>query len=146
MAESGLARIEAKGNTHGRRHRIIVPLNTTMVGTNRRRGQAVNMPDFLDNLNEVAAVGEASPEDNGTTLDEELAIFTNTSFIDWDAKHPSFSLESLDEPSAPSASAPMAEPASATTEVGDLTSFDFGTGQSPLGFALWTSSHSRTVA
>ncbi|KAI8959983.1 hypothetical protein F5Y11DRAFT_331246 [Daldinia sp. FL1419] len=49
-----------------------------------RRGQAVNVSQLLQDLNRVPEP-PAVPEENLRNLDDELAMFTNTNFIDWDA-------------------------------------------------------------
>ncbi|RYO84264.1 hypothetical protein DL766_006456 [Monosporascus sp. MC13-8B] len=40
------------------------------------------MSQYISTLNEVPQ--DVSPEESNTTLEEELAMFTNTNFIDWD--------------------------------------------------------------
>ena len=50
-----------------------------------RRGHSVNMSQYISNLNEIPQ--DVSPEESSTTLEEALAMFTNTNFIDWDAQN-----------------------------------------------------------
>ena len=49
-----------------------------------RRGHSVNMSQYISNLNEIPQ--DVSPEESGHTLEEELAMFTNNNFVDWDAQ------------------------------------------------------------
>ncbi|OTA98807.1 hypothetical protein M426DRAFT_325708 [Hypoxylon sp. CI-4A] len=48
-----------------------------------RRGQAVNVSQLLQDLNRVPEPHPV-PEEDPRNLDEELAMFTNTNFMDWD--------------------------------------------------------------
>ncbi|KAI1780762.1 hypothetical protein F4818DRAFT_15805 [Hypoxylon cercidicola] len=50
-----------------------------------RRGQAVNVSQLLQDLNRVPEPPAQVSEENLRNLDDELAMFTNTNFIDWDA-------------------------------------------------------------
>lgn len=49
-----------------------------------RRGHSVNMSQYISTLNEVPQ--DVSPEESSTTLEEELAMFTNNNFVDWDSQ------------------------------------------------------------
>ncbi|KAI0843602.1 hypothetical protein F5Y06DRAFT_255345 [Hypoxylon sp. FL0890] len=92
-----------------------------------RRGQAVNVSQLLQDLNRVPEP-PAVTEENLRSLDEELAMFTNTNFIDWDANEsqqrqqqqpqqaPSVSLETQTTTTSPTDDAPIS---------GDLAGFDF---------------------
>ncbi|RYP70126.1 hypothetical protein DL771_005638 [Monosporascus sp. 5C6A] len=105
-----------------------------------RRGHGVNMSQYISTLNEIPQ--DVSPEESSTTLEEELAMFTNTNFVDWDthnnstttaaaaaARNPQSSANlDLDgqpattaTPSAPSPDTPGSDPLAG----GELAAFDF---------------------
>lgn len=48
------------------------------------RKQALNVSQYVANLNTIPD-GSAQPQDNDFDIDDELAQFTNTDFIDFDA-------------------------------------------------------------
>ncbi|KAI1381151.1 hypothetical protein F4677DRAFT_402300 [Hypoxylon crocopeplum] len=89
-----------------------------------RRGQAVNVSQLLQDLNRIPDPPAPVSEENLRSLDEELAMFTNTNFIDWDANEsqqqrqqaaPSVNLDTQTTTS-PTEDEPMA---------GELAGFDF---------------------
>ncbi|KAL7624546.1 hypothetical protein AAE478_006113 [Parahypoxylon ruwenzoriense] len=87
-----------------------------------RRGQAVNVSQLLQDLNRVPEPPAPMSEENLRSLDEELAMFTNTNFIDWDAN------DSHQQQSSVSANLDTQSTASPTEEGpmgGDLSAFDF---------------------
>ncbi|KAI8625833.1 hypothetical protein F5Y19DRAFT_239215 [Xylariaceae sp. FL1651] len=55
-----------------------------MSGYTGRRGQPVNVSQLLQDLNRIPEPAP-QPDDKLPSLDDELAMFTNTNFIDWDA-------------------------------------------------------------
>ena len=117
-----------------------------------RRGHSVNMSQYISNLNEIPQ--DVSPEESGHTLEEELAMFTNNNFVDWDAQqgntsgnnsnnnsgsgnrnHSQASSISLDldgqsttAAATPAASAPETSGPDALAS-GELGSFDFNIGK-----------------
>ncbi|KAI0181725.1 hypothetical protein GGR52DRAFT_53064 [Hypoxylon sp. FL1284] len=91
-----------------------------------RRGQAVNMSQLLQDLNRVPEPPAQVSEENLRTLDEELAMFTNTNFMDWDAN------ESQQRQPQPQQAASVNLDTQSTTSPtedgnvgGDLSGFDF---------------------
>ncbi|KAI1139914.1 hypothetical protein F5Y05DRAFT_335889 [Hypoxylon sp. FL0543] len=91
-----------------------------------RRGQAVNVSQLLQDLNRVPEP-PAVTEENLRSLDEELAMFTNTNFIDWDANE-SHQRQQQQPQQAPSVSLETQTTTSPTDEApasGDLAGFDF---------------------
>ncbi|KAI0116326.1 hypothetical protein GGR51DRAFT_501026 [Nemania sp. FL0031] len=90
-----------------------------MSGYSGRRGHPVNVSQLLQDLNRVPEPA-AQPEDNLRSLDDELAMFTNTNFIDWDAGTPHGSAH---ETSA--TTSPTTERVSSDAIGGDLSNFDF---------------------
>ncbi|OTA53311.1 hypothetical protein K449DRAFT_220987 [Hypoxylon sp. EC38] len=91
-----------------------------------RRGQAVNVSQLLQDLNRVPEP-PAVTEENLRSLDDELAMFTNTNFIDWDANE-SQQQQQQQPQQAPSVSLETQSTTSPTEEgpiSGDLAGFDF---------------------
>ncbi|KAI1481412.1 hypothetical protein F4774DRAFT_375244 [Daldinia eschscholtzii] len=89
-----------------------------------RRGQAVNVSQLLQDLNRVPEP-PAVPEENLRNLDDELAMFTNTNFIDWDANE---SHQQQQQQQSSSVSVDTHSTTSPTEEGsmgGDLAGFDF---------------------
>ncbi|XXG97431.1 hypothetical protein Hte_003732 [Hypoxylon texense] len=90
-----------------------------------RRGQAVNVSQLLQDLNRVPEPPAQVSEENLRNLDEELAMFTNTNFIDWDAS------ESQQRQRQPQEAASVVETQTTTSPTdegnigGDLSGFDF---------------------
>ncbi|KAI1388588.1 uncharacterized protein F4822DRAFT_403263 [Hypoxylon trugodes] len=88
-----------------------------------RRGQAVNVSQLLQDLNRVPEPPAVS-EENLRSLDDELAMFTNTHFMDWDANESQQQQQQRQQSSnvdtqtttSPTDEGSMAE---------DLTGFDF---------------------
>jgi hypothetical protein len=89
-----------------------------MSGYTGRRGQPVNVSQLLQDLNRIPDPAP-QPEENPPNLDDELAMFTNTNFIDWDAGTPRTSAH--ETPS--STTSPTERVAPETMR--DLTQFDF---------------------
>ncbi|KAI0484327.1 hypothetical protein GGR56DRAFT_613363 [Xylariaceae sp. FL0804] len=93
-----------------------------------RRGQAVNVSQLLQDLNRIPDPQPQPAEENLPSLDDELAMFTNTNFIDWDAAHEHG--RGQQPPVAALGVSPQSS-TSGTTEgvspnpIGDLASFDF---------------------
>ncbi|KAH7021160.1 uncharacterized protein B0I36DRAFT_367597 [Microdochium trichocladiopsis] len=117
--------------------------------TTGRRGQSVNMSQYLQTLNEIRQ--EPSPEDTTGTLEDDLAVFANTNFVDWDtptaAHHTSPVSAPTPSTAAPSvpANTPMmkqaATPAPPNTDpLADLTTFDFNLDGYGFDFNPYTSS------
>lgn len=91
-----------------------------------RRGQAVNVSQLLQDLNRIPEPPAQVSEENLRNLDEELAMFTNTNFIDWDAS------ESQQRQPQPQQAASVSLETQTTTSPadegnmgGDLSGFDF---------------------
>ncbi|TRX94642.1 hypothetical protein FHL15_004414 [Xylaria flabelliformis] len=84
-----------------------------------RRGHPVNVSQLLQDLNRVPEPAP-QPDDNLPSLDDELAMFTNTNFIDWDAATPRGSTH---ETSA--TTSPTTERIPSDAIGGDLSNFDF---------------------
>ncbi|RYP88208.1 hypothetical protein DL769_000306 [Monosporascus sp. CRB-8-3] len=99
------------------------------------------MSQYISTLNEIPQ--DVSPEESSTTLEEELAMFTNTNFIDWDthnnstttaaataaASNPQSSVN-LDLEGQPATTATSSAPAPDTPGSdplagGELAAFDF---------------------
>ncbi|RYP54219.1 hypothetical protein DL768_000998 [Monosporascus sp. mg162] len=96
------------------------------------------MSQYISTLNEIPQ--DVSPEESSTTLEEELAMFTNTNFIDWDthnnstttaaaASNPQSSVN-LDLDGQPATAATSSAPAPDTpgsnpSAGGELAAFDF---------------------
>ncbi|KAI0205607.1 hypothetical protein F4808DRAFT_409669 [Astrocystis sublimbata] len=92
-----------------------------MSGYSGRRGHPVNVSQLLQDLNRVPEPAP-QPEDNLANLDDELAMFTNTNFIDWDAATPHGSAH--ETPS--STTSPTTERVPSDGAVaGDMSNFDF---------------------
>ncbi|KAI1341779.1 hypothetical protein F5Y15DRAFT_347320 [Xylariaceae sp. FL0016] len=102
-----------------------------------RRGPPVNVSQLLENLNRVNEP-QPPPEEHPRTLDEELSIFTNTNFLDWDASHDheNGQPQRHQQPPPPQQKEPMTmnlatpsttSPAEAVSSdtIGELSSFDF---------------------
>ncbi|KAI1769122.1 hypothetical protein GGR53DRAFT_474530 [Hypoxylon sp. FL1150] len=93
-----------------------------------RRGQAVNVSQLLQDLNRVPEPPAQVSEENLRNLDEELAMFTNTNFIDWDASE---SQQRQPQPQPQQAASVSLETQTTTSPAdegnmgGDLTGFDF---------------------
>lgn len=90
-----------------------------MSGYSGRRGHPVNVSQLLQDLNRVPEPAP-QPDDNSRSLDDELAMFTNTNFIDWDAGTPHGSAH---ETSA--TTSPTTERGPSETVNGELADFDF---------------------
>lgn len=86
-----------------------------------RRGQAVNVSQLLQDLNRVPEPAAPVSEENLRSLDDELAMFTNTNFIDWDAneghRHPPSVTMDTQTTASPTEEGPAVG--------GELTGFDF---------------------
>ncbi|KXJ86658.1 hypothetical protein Micbo1qcDRAFT_168129 [Microdochium bolleyi] len=118
--------------------------------TGGRRGQNVNMSQYLQSLNEIRQ--EPSPEDTSGNLEEDLAVFANTNFVDWDtpnsAHHTSPSAAQTPAATGPSvpANTPMIKQAATpapppnTDPLADLTTFDFNLDGYGFDFNPYTSS------
>ncbi|KAI0457230.1 hypothetical protein F5B21DRAFT_100581 [Xylaria acuta] len=90
-----------------------------MSGYSGRRGHPVNVSQLLQDLNRVPEPAP-QPDENPPNLDDELAMFTNTNFIDWDAATPRGSAH---ETSA--TTSPTAERVPSEAIGGELSNFDF---------------------
>ncbi|KAI1165842.1 hypothetical protein F5B18DRAFT_608915 [Nemania serpens] len=90
-----------------------------MSGYSGRRGHPVNVSQLLQDLNRIPEPAP-QPDDNLPSLDDELAMFTNTNFIDWDSGTPRGSAH---ETSA--TTSPTTERVSSDAVGGDLQNFDF---------------------
>ena len=105
--------------------------------TTSRRGQSVNMSQYLQTLNEIRQ--DASPEDTTGNLEEDLAVFANTNFVDWDtpASHtspvsaptPTTTVPSIPVNTPLIKQAPTPAPPPNTDPLADLTTFDFNLGE-----------------
>ena len=106
-----------------------------------RRSHGVNMSQYIQNLNEVRK--DSPPEENMASLEEELAMFTNTSFTDWDASNsqgssPANNASKRRKASATPATtvtrtgntAPPPGPMPTADAMGDVENFEFHLGQS----------------
>ncbi|KAI1106374.1 hypothetical protein F4804DRAFT_301066 [Jackrogersella minutella] len=93
-----------------------------------RRGQAVNVSQLLQDLNRVPEPPAVS-EENLRSLDDELAMFTNTNFMDWDANESHHQRQQSQPQQAPSVSLETQSSTSPTEEAppagSDLNGFDF---------------------
>ncbi|KAI0385522.1 hypothetical protein F5Y04DRAFT_246017 [Hypomontagnella monticulosa] len=91
-----------------------------------RRGQAVNVSQLLQDLNRVPEPPAVS-EENLRSLDEELAMFTNTNFIDWDANDSHQQQQQQQQQPAPSVSLDTQSTTSPTEDgpMGGDLGFDF---------------------
>ncbi|KAI1488979.1 hypothetical protein F5X96DRAFT_642917 [Biscogniauxia mediterranea] len=110
-----------------------------------RRGQPVNVSQLLQDLNRIPDP-VPQPEENPASLDDELAMFTNTNFIDWDAPNSSTSANassqqqqqqhqhhhqhqqspaSMDMETPSSTTSPTEPVSSESMSGGDLSGFDF---------------------
>ncbi|KAI5864074.1 hypothetical protein GGS23DRAFT_481151 [Durotheca rogersii] len=90
-----------------------------------RRGQAVNVSQLLQDLNRGPEPPAPMSEENLRSLDDELAMFTNTNFIDWDANE---SQQQQQPPRSVSVNLDTQSTTSPTEEGpigGDLSAFDF---------------------
>ncbi|KAI1434983.1 hypothetical protein GGR50DRAFT_659644 [Xylaria sp. CBS 124048] len=90
-----------------------------MTGYPGRRGHPVNVSQLLQDLNRIPEPAP-QPDDNLPSLDDELAMFTNTNFIDWDSRAPH---GSAPETSASTVTSPTDRVSDAIG--GDLSNFDF---------------------
>ncbi|KAI0535854.1 hypothetical protein GGR58DRAFT_421053 [Xylaria digitata] len=90
-----------------------------MSGYTGRRGHPVNVSQLLQDLNRIPEPA-TQPDDNLPSLDDELAMFTNTNFIDWDAGTPHGSGHETS-----STTSPTTERVSSDTINGDMSNFDF---------------------
>lgn len=90
-----------------------------MSGYSGRRGHPVNVSQLLQDLNRIPEPAP-QPDENLPSLDDELAMFTNTNFIDWDAGTPRGSAH---ETSA--TTSPTNERVSSDGIGSDLQNFDF---------------------
>ncbi|KAK5636362.1 hypothetical protein RRF57_012074 [Xylaria bambusicola] len=90
-----------------------------MSAYNGRRGHPVNVSQLLQDLNRIPEPAP-QPDDNLPSLDDELAMFTNTNFIDWDAGTPHGSGHET-----ASTTSPTTERVSSDAISGDLSNFDF---------------------
>ncbi|KAI1171145.1 hypothetical protein F4777DRAFT_566474 [Nemania sp. FL0916] len=93
-----------------------------MTGYNGRRGQPVNVSQLLQDLNRVPEPAP-QPDDNLPSLDDELAMFTNTNFIDWDAGTPHGSAHDTSTTTSPTTERGPSEAVGGGS--GDLSNFDF---------------------
>ncbi|KAJ3562832.1 hypothetical protein NPX13_g8413 [Xylaria arbuscula] len=91
-----------------------------MSAYNGRRGQPVNVSQLLQDLNRIPEPA-TQPDDNLPSLDDELAMFTNTNFIDWDSGTPHGS----GHETSSSTTSPATERVPAEAINGDLSNFDF---------------------
>ncbi|KAI1506132.1 hypothetical protein F5X99DRAFT_125143 [Biscogniauxia marginata] len=99
-----------------------------------RRGQPVNVSQLLQDLNRIPDP-VPQPEENPASLDDELAMFTNTNFIDWDAPNGGNSNNqqqqqqqrpsSVDMESSSSTTSPTEPVASESMGGNELSGFDF---------------------
>ncbi|KAI1800695.1 hypothetical protein F4811DRAFT_564540 [Daldinia bambusicola] len=89
-----------------------------------RRGQAVNVSQLLQDLNRVPEP-PAVPEENLRNLDDELAMFTNTNFIDWDANESHHQQQQQQSSSASVDTQSTTSPTDDGSMGGDLAGFDF---------------------
>lgn len=104
-----------------------------------RRGQNVNMSQYLQTLNEIRQ--ESSPEDTSGNLEEDLAVFANTNFVDWDTPTSAHNASPSAAPTPATtgppvpANTPMIKQAATpapppnTDPLADLTTFDFNLGK-----------------
>ncbi|RWA06766.1 hypothetical protein EKO27_g8343 [Xylaria grammica] len=90
-----------------------------MSGYTGRRGHPVNVSQLLQDLNRIPEPAP-QPDDNLPSLDDELAMFTNTTFIDWDTATPHGSGQETS-----STTSPTAERVSSDAINGDMSNFDF---------------------
>ncbi|KAI0809485.1 hypothetical protein GGR55DRAFT_679835 [Xylaria sp. FL0064] len=90
-----------------------------MSGYTGRRGHPVNVSQLLQDLNRIPEPAP-QPDDNLPSLDEELAMFTNTNFIDWDSGTPHGSGHETT-----STTSPTAERVPSEAIGGDISNFDF---------------------
>ncbi|TGJ79705.1 hypothetical protein E0Z10_g9064 [Xylaria hypoxylon] len=96
-----------------------------MSGYTGRRGHPVNVSQLLQDLNRIPEPA-TQPDDNLPSLDDELAMFTNTNFIDWDAGTPHGSgSASASGQETPSTTSPTTERAPSDAVSGDMSNFDF---------------------
>ncbi|KAI2467456.1 hypothetical protein F4781DRAFT_308711 [Annulohypoxylon bovei var. microspora] len=93
-----------------------------------RRGQAVNVSQLLQDLNRVPEQPQVS-EENLRSLDDELAMFTNTNFIDWDANESRQQRQQRQQPQEEAPSVIDTQVSTSPTEEesmeGELAGFDF---------------------
>jgi hypothetical protein len=94
-----------------------------MSGYSGRRGQPVNVSQLLQDLNRIPEPAP-QPEDNLPSLDDELAMFTNTNFIDWDAGTPRGNAPSTHETPS-STTSPTERVSSEAVSGGEMSGFDF---------------------
>ena len=85
------------------------------------RRHPVNVSQLLQDLNRIPEPA-TQPDDNLPSLDDELAMFTNTTFIDWDAGTPHGSGHETSSTTSP---ATERVPSDAINNGGDLSNFDF---------------------
>ncbi|KAH8677560.1 hypothetical protein BX600DRAFT_430905 [Xylariales sp. PMI_506] len=114
------------------------------------RRSGVNFSHFLHDLNEVSPPQEPSPKtDREGAMEEDLAMFTNVQFFDWEQSkgkaQPDYSVP-IKEPDTPVA-APSEGPAPAP----GIGEFDFNISSDLFGFflahfPLFTTPHSSTSA
>ncbi|KAI2615116.1 hypothetical protein GGR54DRAFT_309073 [Hypoxylon sp. NC1633] len=90
-----------------------------------RRGQAVNVSQLLQDLNRVPEPPAPVSEENVRTLDEELAMFTNTNFIDWDANESQGQQQHQPAPSVNLDTQTTTSPAEEGPIGSELAGFDF---------------------
>ncbi|CAJ2510819.1 Uu.00g064440.m01.CDS01 [Anthostomella pinea] len=105
-----------------------------------RRGQPVNVSQLLQDLNRVPEPAP-QPEEHLRSLDDELAMFTNTNFIDWDAGHNRSNGPQQPPPVAVEAETPSSTTTSPTEAVSsesmagaEIPGFDFNLGGDFNGF------------
>ncbi len=91
-----------------------------MSGFAGRRGHPVNVSQLLQDLNRIPEPAP-QPDDNLPSLDDELAMFTNTNFIDWDSGTPHGSGHETSSTTSPTTERVASDPISG----GDLSNFDF---------------------
>lgn len=90
-----------------------------MSGYSARRGHPLNVSQLLQDLNRVPEPA-TQPDDNLPSLDDELAMFTNTNFIDWDAGTPHGSAHETSTTTSPTTERVAPEGVN-----GELSNFDF---------------------
>ncbi|KAI0392457.1 hypothetical protein F5Y17DRAFT_436436 [Xylariaceae sp. FL0594] len=90
-----------------------------MSGYNGRRGHPANMSQLLRDLNRIPEPAP-QPDDNLPSLEEELAMFTNTTFVDWDAATPHANTHDTH-----CSSTSPTERVSDSLGAGELSNFDF---------------------
>ncbi|KAI1311147.1 hypothetical protein F5Y03DRAFT_322491 [Xylaria venustula] len=91
-----------------------------MSGYTGRRGNPVNVSQLLQDLNRIPEPAP-QPDENLPSLDEELAMFTNTNFIDWDSGTPHGSGHETASTTSPTAERVPSD----AINGGDMSNYDF---------------------